>query len=101
MLSLGPPSCYSERMPITPLAFTIDPQNNFSNIPNETGSYPIPLRRPRHSTQISKFRPFSHRKEKEDDGRRQVFLKKVRDAGDNRKWEQRGDKVCMLRVLKI
>lgn len=102
MLSLGLSSYYSERMPVsTPLpSFAIQPRENnrSSNIPNETTTtsilYSTPLRRPpRPLSQISKLCPFPYRKEKEDDRRRQVFLKKVREAGDGKKWELRGDTV--------
>ena len=101
MLSLGLSSYYSERMPITtPLpSFPIHSRDNTrsSNIPNETTTsilYSNPLRPPPRSLgQISKLCPFPYRKEKEDDRRRQAFLKKVREAGDARKWELRGDTV--------
>lgn len=95
MLSLG----YSERMPATPLPFAIHPRVNRSSTLNETSrSYSNPPQRPRPSSQISKVCPFPYRKEKEDDRRRQVFLKKVRDAGDARKWEQRGDTVSEYEI---
>lgn len=102
MLSLGPSSFYSsERMPATPLPFVIQPRDKCPNISNETRSYSNPLRRPRPSSQISKLCPFPYRKEKEDDRRRKAFLKKVRDAGDARKWEQRGDTVRKFGIKEI
>lgn len=100
----------SERMPFTntPLSssFAFRPWNNInqrSNVPNEAaaanttatrGLYSnLPPRTLRPPSQISKLCPFPYRKEKEDERRRQAFLRKVRDVGDARKWEQRGDTV--------
>ena len=97
-------------MPFTttsfPSSFAINPRNNTNNrshVPNEATAATIiatsglysnfPQRTLRPSSQISKLCPFPYRKEKEDERRRQAFLRKVRDVGDARKWEQRGDTV--------
>lgn len=92
-------------MPAAPSPFAaIHPRDNNNHtrpsISNESrcsnqlrGPRPRPRPRPRPASQIGKLCPFPYRKEKEDERRRAAFLKKVRDAGEARRWEQRGDTV--------
>lgn len=85
-----------ERISTTSLPVAFQPPSEYRTMSRVTESYLNPLGRPRPSNRISYFCSAPNRREKEQHLKRQVFLKKVREAGDNRKWLLHGEKVSML-----
>lgn len=45
--------------------------------------------------------PVAQRRAEEPERRRQAFLKRVKDAGDDKKWQTRSDQVCINACLPL
>ena len=45
--------------------------------------------------------PLAHKRAEEPERRRQAFLKRVKDAGDDKKWQTRSDQVCINVCLPL
>lgn len=90
MLSVNAPSCtldFSTQKP-SPLSFMVTTARD--NFPDHTKYFSRPAMKPPRGVLLTPPRPS---KDSEQERRRQIFLTKVRQAGDDRTWQSRSDQV--------
>lgn len=90
MLSVNVPTCtldFSSRKP-SPISFMVTTARD--NLPDHIKYFSRPAMKPTRGVLLTPPRPS---KDSEQARRRQVFLTKVRQTGDDQKWRSRSDQV--------